>query len=642
VCGFVGSIAAKGEISIGQVEAAMKTIAHRGPDAAGTAVLEFGDTEVSIGHKRLAIIDLSADSIQPMNSGPNFHLAYNGEIYNYVEIRSQLEDVGVVFRTNSDTEVLLEAWKLWGTDSLRRLDGIFSFCMVDLLTGSAFLVRDAFGVKPLYYMKVGNHLHFGSEPKAILALREGLAVPNQKSCLEFVLDGWHDRSNETFFDGLYQVLPGHYVEIGITDRSCNEVQWLDLKISKPTAANASEMICPDDLKKAVHLQMRSDVPIAFALSGGLDSTTLVAIAKGLVGAKSSIKTFGFIPEDPTLSEESWQLIASEHSDTDHTFVRQDPSDVRQQLQSQVRILGEPFSGTSILAQRLVFRQIGESGFKVSLDGQGADEVFGGYAGYPQAKVIEKLAYFDLIGAADIVRNHSKKACGRLSLLVETASELFGLSNPSRRLSKAIRFFALHFRILGSLKVLPSWALYSEKAKSMSTRNQFVSKPTRLARKLSEEIWVTSLPALLKVADRNSMVSSIESRVPYLSIDLVRKALSASLSRDASQSGKKMLLKKLVTTTVSPLILAREDKVGFVADGFDWALGSQSLWPEPYKALSQLPWIKLRKGEEMDAFLGRLPEAMRFRMLVLGIWLTNSFDTEQDKAADQIEDESRFE
>jgi len=438
--------------------------------------------------------------------------------------------------------VLLEAWKLWGANSISRLDGIFSFCVVDLLAGSAFLVRDAFGVKPLYYMTEGDSLLFGSEPKAVLAMGEHLAVPNQKSCLEFVLDGWHDRSNETFFDGIYQVLPGHYLEISLSDRSYTEVRWLDLKISRPTKAQISQVVCLEDLKKAVHMQMRSDAPVAFALSGGLDSTALAATARGLLGAKASIQTFGFIPKDPNLSEKSWQLVASEHLGTLHKFVRQDPSDLRLQLQSQVRILGEPFSGTSILAQRLVFLQISEAGFKVSLDGQGADEVFGGYGGYPQAKVIEKLARFDLLGAADIIRSHSTKARGRLSLLVETASELFGLSNPSTMFSRAIRFFARHFRSLGVLRIIPSWKLYSKKAKSFDPKSQFAFKPSRLARKLSEEIWVTSLPALQKLADRNSMASSIESRVPYLSVDLVKKALSSLLSRDASEFGKKVLLK----------------------------------------------------------------------------------------------------
>jgi asparagine synthase (glutamine-hydrolysing) len=377
MCGILGGINIGGFASA--LPALLDRIAHRGPDAVGTHVEEGLGGTVALGHRRLSIIDLSAAANQPLEKDGHV-LVFNGEIYNYRQLTQELKALGVVFRTHSDTEVVLEAWKTWGPDSLARLRGMFAFGIYERHSGRLVLARDPFGIKPLYVMKRGDGLAFSSELKALVPLLGSGARLNDGAVLASLVYSWLPDDYCLYHD-VSKLAAGRWLEVRPGGIMAEHVYWdegRDLAQSDRPDVGVEELRAV--LAESVKLHMVSDVPVSTFLSGGIDSSILTVLAKQHAGRLESYTTF-FRPEDQALEAMPDDLgyarqVAKLHGITLHEIELQ--PDVAQLLPQMVDILDEPVGDASAINVYLICRAARDAGVKVLLSGIGADEIFAGY------------------------------------------------------------------------------------------------------------------------------------------------------------------------------------------------------------------------------------------------------------------------
>ena len=401
MCGLAGIVDPRG-VNPRELVAMTDALAHRGPDGEGYAELADepqarvltrqalgavgGPVRVGLGHRRLTIIDPSDDSAQPMSDATGrFVLVYNGELYNYVELRSELERAGRTFSTTGDTEVVLQAWAHWGSACLHRFVGMWAFAILDAEQRRLVLCRDRFGIKPLFYTHAAGGLRFASEIKGMLAAMD---TPEAD---EAVVAGFSisaaDTGPETFFPGIRRLPAAYILEVPLDDplRSTPRRYWeLPAEVDgdgDDAAARFAELF-----RESVRIHTRSDVAVGTCLSGGLDSSSIVCTAsalkeEGLLPASYRHQAFGYVPPDEAVSERRWMDMVVERTGVALEEVRPTPDRFEASLETIARQQDEPFGSISIAAQWFVFEAARRAGMKVMLDGQGADEVLGGYHGY---------------------------------------------------------------------------------------------------------------------------------------------------------------------------------------------------------------------------------------------------------------------
>ena len=374
IAGIIGSNAQKQSIS--QMLEAQK---HRGPD-----FMDFflEPNKIALGHIRLSIIDLSSNANQPFTSDcGNFVLVYNGEIYNYIELKKELQSK-YQFKTQSDTEVLLNAYKEWGNKCLDKFNGMFAFAIWDKKAQSLFAARDRFGVKPFYYFFDHANFYFASEIKTIL--ESGVRkVPNEKVWGSFFLEGSYGMPNETFWQNIQQLPGGHYLTLH--NSSLQIQKWYSFENRTKLLFNQfdknEEEYITRLLLKAINLRFRADVPIGFNLSGGLDSSTLLALIDQQNIDKSTVEAFTFITNDDRYDELKWVKSMLEnrpfHLNVCALSANEVPELSLQMAQHQM----EPYGGIPTIAYAKLFQSARQKGVKVLLDGQGSDEAWAGYDYY---------------------------------------------------------------------------------------------------------------------------------------------------------------------------------------------------------------------------------------------------------------------
>lgn len=404
MCGLAGKVSTRpaGESSQ-HVERSLDVLEHRGPDDRGCEVLVSGRWSVALGHTRLSIIDLSDAGHQPMLSQDGrFAIVFNGEIYNFKEIRQDLRSLGVAFSSETDTEVLLAAWLTWGLDVLPRLIGMFVFAVTDVVGQTVTLVRDGFGVKPIFWSLSGNEFSFASETKAMEKVIGRRLSPNNSVVARFLMLGHYDTGVETFFEGVYRLESGTALTLNLSqDQLQPEVHtWWNPCVSLigPSDFEEAAELIREKFLESVTLHLRSDVSLGFALSGGIDSSAIVHAARYLE-PDLPIRTFSFVSPGAPDNEESWIDLVNESVGAESFKVSADPKMLEADLFDLIRTQGEPFGGTSIYAQYIVYRLARESGVTVTLDGQGADEIFAGYFGYVEHRLqtlMEEGKFFDAV------------------------------------------------------------------------------------------------------------------------------------------------------------------------------------------------------------------------------------------------------
>ncbi len=562
-----------------------RRLAHRGPDDWGFAKwghqpglsisrdpdsLDAGS--VGLAHRRLAILDLSDAAAQPMAS-PDGRLVtvYNGEIYNYLELRAQLAP-SWQFKSHGDTEVLLAAYDKWGIDCLSRFVGMFAFAILDVPRRRLTLARDFFGIKPLYYAVAGNLLAFASEIGALLDLPGLSRSANPQRVMDYLRFGHTDFDDQTMFAAIKQLPPAHYLEIPLDAPPAAAlpapVRYWELPSQRQTKNDISfdqaATALRDQFLASIHLHLRSDVPVGACLSGGIDSSSiLAATARARSGTPPALHAFSYIADDERLNEGKWiDIAATAAGATLHKTLaaRQDlPADLERLIAAQA----EPFAGTSVYAQYRVFQLAQEAGVKVLLDGQGADELLGGYMPYFRAATM--LRQGRPIDAWRFARHAAQidPAAGA----GPTFARAMGLIAPDRlhRLARRTR--------------KPRWLGDGWFAKhGVTAMNQRPSRGEKdlLIWKLRQDVSRLSLPMLLRYEDRNSMAFSIESRVPFLTPQLAELSLSLPEDYLVSDGGLTKSVFRAAMEGITPgAILQRRDKIGFATPQDNWLLAMQT-------------------------------------------------------------------
>jgi len=573
MCGIVSILTSDGSLEEKSrvLDGMMMRIVHRGPDGEGKVHIE---NQALLGHRRLAIIDLEHGQ-QPMVSEDNrYTLIFNGEIYNYLELRQLLIQKGVSFKTFSDTEVLLQMLIQFGVEALKKLNGMFAFIFHDRNENQWIAARDPFGIKPLYFYENGGYLYFASEIKCFLGVKNFKATRNDKALHQYLafqmcLD------DETLFEGVRKIMPGHYLQGNGSSIQQNLCFWDTNYIvdNNHTEEYFLEKIRLT-LEDSIRLQLRSDVPLGAHLSGGIDSSLVSMLASGQLGTPMSF-FHGKFSESPAYDESEYAKIISDSSSgilheiipTGREFV-----DILPKL---IYAMDEPVAGPGLFPQYAVSK-LAKDHVKVVLGGQGGDELFGGYARYLVGYLEQALkgSIYEtqeegehLVSLQSIVPHLPvlKQYVPLLSQFWEKG--LFGDMDH--------RYFRLVDRSQGVQQLLHPEMLNSfNKDYLFSTFQKVFNHPDTLSyiNKMTHFDQKTLLPALLQVEDRVSMHVSLESRVPLLDTRIADLVTSIPPNLKFQGGRTKHLLKQAVKTLLPDTILNRKDKMGFPVPLKEWMQG----------------------------------------------------------------------
>jgi asparagine synthase (glutamine-hydrolysing) len=563
MCGIAGFVwkDARRPADAAAVQSMCDVIAHRGPDAEGVHV----EGPVGLGHRRLSILDLSEAGTQPLfTHDGRFVIVFNGEIYNYVELRAELVARGALFRTQTDTEVILEAYRAWGADCVSRFNGMWAFALYDRRERTIFFSRDRFGIKPLYLLETADALHFGSEIKAILAVRPEERVPRENYIARFLPGGLFDDGAETSFKNVTSLLPAqnaiYRVETGRLERSTYWRAEPEAFKDKYRTSDPVGMM-RELLTSAVRLHLRSDVPVGSCLSGGVDSSAIVCLMSGMLDKPAH--TFSGIYADAECNEEPYVNVVNARAKTIATPIRPEPNgDLIDDLRTITWHQDEPTAGPGLYTQYHVMREAGRK-IKVILDGQGADELFGGYLFYFQSRLADLCKQGRRWEAAKLLLS-IRRHWGR-SVAPRAAIEVFPWLEPVRRLGAKLK----RSGIAASVPGVASDRLAAELAAGPITRDPARSFAEQLQVLQHDQISRSSLPALLHYEDRNSMAHSIEARVPFLDYRIVEFAYATASDLKMKGSWTKWIVRKAAEPFLPKEVAWRRSKMGYPTPMSRW-------------------------------------------------------------------------
>jgi asparagine synthase (glutamine-hydrolysing) len=595
-------------------------MAHRGPD--GQATISVG--KIALGHRRLSILDTSLAGAQPMSSADGrYWIVHNGEIYNFLELADDLARRGVRLRTDTDTEVIVEGFAAWGPEFLPRLNGIWAFAIWDRQAEELHLSRDRLGVKPLYLAEGQGSIAFASEIKALLELPWVGRDPKASVIRDFLLDRRVDHTEHTFFRGVRR-LPSaaHAVIQGPSATTRRYWQPGELSHDARLGGATTDARQIEQLRalliESVSLQRRSDVAIGTCLSGGLDSSAIVTVANGLRHGRLATpglghherdrhpqKAFFAAFEDPEIDERRYVDAVVRQTGVTLESTAPSAQAFLGTLEDVVRQQDEPFGSSSIVAQYEVMRLAHASGIKVLLDGQGSDELLGGYPPNAAARYGGALRTRDALAAA-----------------FRLARRRPPVSGP-RALWYAVTGGALPPTWLRSSRLLQPW-LGDSVARADRLPLDHVDLPgTPLARTLWRDLQSTHLPGLLRFEDRASMQFGIEARVPFLDHRIVELCLAMPDRLKISDGVHKVALRRALQDVVPDAVLQRRDKVGFATPEERW-LRETAIELEAAVVESSVETAGLlRRGAVAWLFQGwrsgRVPRDVLWRVLSLELW-----------------------
>jgi len=586
MCAIAGLYQVSGQaVDPAMLERMVRLQAHRGPDGEGYVLLDASGREkpvatrgrlmesfgspshqyaIGFGHRRLAIIDLSSLGHQPMaTEDGRCWVTYNGEIYNHIELREELCGKGHRFRSASDTEVLLAAYREWGEACVTRFNGMFAFALWDGDRHRLFCARDRLGVKPFYYFWDGARFAFASEIKGLLAA--GIRPsPNHRAVFDYLDGAYLDYSSGTFFEGIEQLPPAHYLTV---DTQVTVQRYWDLP--SPGESTFSMREAADRFRElfhdAVRLRLRSDVPIGTCLSGGLDSSSIVCVANELMFGGHAVprelvgerqKTFSSCFEDPAYDERRFIAPVLERTRAEAHYTFPDPKELAATVSQLVWQQDEPFGSTSIFAQWNVMRLASQCGVKVLLDGQGADELLAGYHGFFGARF------------ADLTTD---RRWGLLVRELTACRRLHGpiprhvFSNLARALLPGVLVRLVRDRVTGSV----DWI-------AADFRRQWGPVPaapsvsaSHLQNMQHQLLTGNGLRALLHYEDRNSMAFGIETRLPFLDYRLVEFLYGLGPELKIQRGWTKAVLREAMQGILPEEVRRRSDKMGFVTPEDMW-------------------------------------------------------------------------
>lgn len=567
MCGICGVVGQADEQLIRNM---LARIAHRGPDDEGVYVAETSADRVGLGHRRLSIIDLSTAGHEPMpDASGQIWLTYNGEIYNFKELRRELENSGHRFRSNTDAEVIIYAYREWGRECLARLNGMFAFAIWDSRDESLFLARDRLGIKPLYYADTPAGFAFASEIKALLAI-PGVERSIDLAALDQFMTFLWTPDPRTAFRGIYKLPPAHYLVY--RNGRAEVAEYWDLKFEADDRVPEAEWVerVRDQVARSVRAQMLADVPLGAFLSGGLDSSSIIALMSS--DARPVTYTFGFRQEDlryDILEDDlKYARVVGERFSTDYNEAYLEPQ-VMELLPKLVYHLDEPVADPAIITSFLICRSARER-LTVLLSGMGGDEVFAGYPRHAAVRVAEAYNLIPSFLTRPVVNALPGGRPGRLTALFRNTKKLArsaALPERERYLGFGTYFTEDEKRELYSDELAMSTREFDAYAQHQKYFNRVAGQDF-----VNQMLYVdlkTFLPCLnLTYTDKTSMASSTEVRVPLLDHDLVELAARIPPALKLKGLAGKYILKRAAEAWLPREIIDRK-KAGFSAPVRAW-------------------------------------------------------------------------
>lgn len=618
----------------------LSRIAHRGPDDEGMVLFsEEGycvqDTPITsaayqnaipylnyspqkdtnfrlvLGHRRLSIVDQSDFGHQPLcTEEENYWITYNGEVYNYKALRTQLEALGIRFYSNTDSEVVLNSYKVWGKECLQKFNGMFSFVIYNRKEDVLFAARDAFGVKPFYFLKTEQEFVFASEQKAFLSYTPYAVKLNQKSLFNYLTIGQIEEEENNFWDGISELQPGHFLEFCLKTQELKIKRYYELQFNLQLATSYSAQEEKIYIEKIEHLlcnsiknHLKADVEVGSCLSGGIDSSVIVGMVAATLNDNRRQHTFSSVFEGQKGIDESRfaRMVSDQHktiwnsvTPTAHEFAK----DIKELCYTQ----DIPFFSSSTYSQFRVMKMISEKGIKVTLDGQGADELFSGYNSHYSSHFWELVRALQLKSATKNIGVNSIAEPIKY-MLAKEATEVFKGSFQKKK--TVFNYLSTDFSERFSIPL----TTYGENW-----------KPS-LNEQLYTEFNGTRLKNLMRTGDRNSMHFSVESRMPFVDdIPLVEYVFSIPGSYKIKNKVSKYLLREAALMYLPKEVYQRQDKIGFATPEKQW------LKTEKETLLELLPkhddefvkWTALKKHWDKELESATDTSGI-WRLMNFGIW-----------------------
>lgn len=617
MCGITGIVKLKkGDFHFPTVIQKMTdTLRHRGPDGEGFLFIDKQQTytaygkdtplsiqhssiiykpllpisaisdncEIAFGHRRLSIIDLSEAGHQPMcNPQQNLWITYNGEIYNYLELRAELKTLGHIFETATDTEVILHAYREWGNECVSKFNGMWAFVIYDKEKNTLFGSRDRFGVKPFYYVLNEHIFAFASEQKSFL--KAGLIKPklNPEAVFDFFVFSKIEGHEEGMFAGIFELQQAHSFEFNLGEQKLKKWKYYTLphneefkKFDPREFENLSQKT-REYIIESIKLRLRSDVAVGSCLSGGIDSSGIVAIMNLLLkNENKKINLFTASFTDDKIDEGKWAklMVDSTHSEWSRTFPTAE--ELKNDLENLMYCQDIPIWSTSTYAQYRVMQLAKEKGVKVILDGQGGDELWGGYPHHQSIYLRELLVNANFKSALSLLKNSEIKGANSIWFAKQYMKHS-GISSLPKLLQPVL--FKNYFQHLNYLNP-DFFNQYKQRFES-----HFEGAPKNLNAILYKESTSSLLKGYLKCEDRCSMWHSVESRTPYADdINLVELAFNTPSVYKIYNNQSKYILRKALKDLVPESILNRKDKMGYTTPNNQWINGIKASVKEDFHA-----------------------------------------------------------
>ena len=579
MCGIAGAIS-KIDISSERINQTLGLMKNRGPDGSRSEVIIFNNHKIFLLFSRLSIIDLEPRAMQPFSRGA-LKIITNGELYNHIELRKELNSLGHHFKTKSDTEVMLAAWEQWGESSLDRMEGMWAFALVDIDKQQVTLCRDRFGEKPLYVWETSEAYYFGSEPKYLATLAGIKPNINYEQISRFLVNGYKAiyKRPQTFFQNFGEIAPSNYLTFSDNGSSSRARYW-DLKYAP---AHMDEKTAVDGvrahLKNSMKVRLRSDVPVALCLSGGVDSTILSGMA--VQDFNENIGTFSIIDDDERYNEK-------ENIDAQVSFlgctnykIHTSQDNFWDRMSKLIAYHDKPISTLSYYLHSFMSEQISNLGCRVAISGNGADELFAGYYDH----------YSFWLAEMSSRSNHSK--------LIADWTNSYGkyvqnpiLQNPDVFLHNS----AQRDHIYLNAEEFSSWLI--EPFCEPFTESRYSDNILR--NRMLNELKHETIPVILHEDDRNSMFYSVENRSPYLDRNLAEFLFTVPSRHLIKDGFAKYLLRSAGTGYVSETVLWDKRKKGFNAP-IDSLINRKDPQTKD-RLLCQSPIFDIVKKEKIEGFL----------------------------------------
>ena len=624
MCGIAGCYLINKKVDRETFEQMVDIISYRGPDDRDT----FYEGNLALGHRRLSIIDLSEAGHQPFHYKDRYVVVFNGEIYNYKELREELISRGCSFVSECDTEVLIAAYDQYGPACVDRFNGMWAFAVYDRKEKTVFLSRDRFGVKPLYYYHKDGSFIFASEGKQIIMMAGHRFRVNRPRLMEYMIRGVHDHTEETMFMDIMQLRGGCSMLYRMEKDSISVKRYYDLSETVPGNESFEEAAANfrKCFENAIRLRLRADVPVGYCLSGGLDSSSIVCMADSIIkkdGLKVEQESISSCFEDKRYDEQEYIDEVLKHTEVRGHKIFPQGSSVLDDLDDVLWHMDEPFGSTSMYAQWNVFKGAKEHGLTVMLDGQGADEQLAGYTGFYSVILAEYLRKLRLrrfrheLECYKKLRASTEKYVNSKKIIIEAVIGAF-LPGKLQKFGKIHMFYlkqGLPFEPEDIKKTIYGIDLY----------------PAGDSRRYILDQLKCNLSMLLHYEDRNSMAHSIESRVPFMDPELAGCAFRMPIDYKLRDGITKYVVREGLKDVLPDKIRNRYSKLGFVTPEDQWINNSPEVFRKEIEEAADV-LAPLLKKERVMAWYDRIEgnvqrmDFMPWRIICASHWV-KLFDLE---------------